>query len=352
MEIIRDFLNLLILKSLFKKYVPHKDKVSVKVKSFSELLKTPYYLDKKDLSNNYPFGLLQVERNKLWQYHETFGTTGKPSSNPMTKSDFKNYVKQILLSPVAFEKSDFVLIRYPYAISTPAHIFQRAAQNCKATVIPCSSRSFVTPHLRVIKLLKKLDVTVLCCLPTEAIRLGVIAKKIGYSLAQDFPYLKKICTAGEVVTPSMHKFIESLWNVKVFNFYGSTEAGNIAFSTDDYKMKIAKKYFITEVWNLKANKKCAEGEIGHLVITTKRKKAFPLLKYLTGDIVRIKNNEIEHFGRETEYLKNGDKIFLSWEWASSWWQSIGRKKARMFKGLENNKTIVYATKPKTKLQIM
>ena len=52
------------------------------------------------------------------------------------------------------------------------------------------------------------------------------------------------------------------------------------------------------------------------------------------------------------YKCNTNKIFLSWEWASSWWQSIGRKKARMFKGLENNKTIVYATKPKTKLQIM
>jgi phenylacetate-CoA ligase len=114
-------------------------------------------------------------------------------------------------------------VRFPYAISVPAHIVTQAARERGACVIPASSRTAISPYRRVIELLTKLDVTVLGCLPMEAIWLAEAARQMNRDPARDFPHLRAICTAGELLSDARRERIADLWNCRVYNLYGCTE---------------------------------------------------------------------------------------------------------------------------------
>ncbi len=299
------------LKKVKKFYFDKRKQLIADIQSKSDIDRLAILITKKDLRNNYPFKFSTMPKKRIYQYHESFGTTGRPSSSPLTKKDLFGYIEQILLSPVNFNDKDTVLIRYPYAISVPAHIFHRAAQNRNSTVIACSSRSFITPHKRVLELLKSLCVSVFCSLPAEAILLAECAKKLKYDLSKDFPCLRAICTAGEMLTPEMKKYIEKIWNVDVYNFYGSTEAGNIAYSCKYGNLHLADKYFQVNVIGHSTNFANQNTRLGNLIITTLCKQALPLLKYDTEDLAsinykhqclcEIKSPVIDLKGRSFEY---------------------------------------------------
>jgi len=300
-------------------YIEKKSLFIQKFDTIEDIVKLPYVLTKDDLRNLYPFKYNFVEKSEIYEYHESFGTTGKPSAGPLTKKDFNNYIEEILLSPVNFNKQDVVLIRYPYAISVPAHIFHRAAHRRNAMVIPCSSRTLVSPYPRVISLLKELEVSVFCCMPSEAINLATFAQFMGYGIKSDFKNLRAICTAGELLTPSMKKYIEDLWNVEVYNFYGSTEAGNIAYSCKNGNLHIADNFFNIDIVNIEENKKNKFNQLGNIILTSKNKEALPLLKYHTEDIGYIekqcdcgkKGHILYHYGRMSDfYFINEKKIYF------------------------------------------
>lgn len=168
----------LSINDLKKKYLERKDCFSITFNTLEDLDKLPFVLKKDDMRVNYPDGLCFVDKKLIYQYHETFGTTGTPSANWMTKNDFNAYVDQILLSPVNFSENDFYLNRFPYAISTPAHLFQEAVHRRGGAVIPCSSRTLISPVSRVVKMIFSLQPTIMGCLPDEALQLGYARKSL------------------------------------------------------------------------------------------------------------------------------------------------------------------------------
>lgn len=300
-------------KKVWIDYLNNKDKFSVKFKTFQDIDNASFILTKDDMRNNYPNGLCFVDKEKIVQYHESFGTTGRPTSNWLTKEDLDNYSNQILLSPVNITEKDTFLIRFPYALSTPAHIFHRAVQHVGGTVIPCSSRCKVSPYKRVLKLLDDLEPTLIGCLPTEIMELGAAAEYFGYN-PKKFK-LRAICTAGEVLTPSMVSIIEDKWGVPVYNFFGSTEAGNVAWSCSYGNLHLAEDHFeITVLGNDELN--------GEMILTTKSKEAFPLLKYKTEDYISISKNlclcghphkTFIHHGRVANNFNFNNKEYTEWQ---------------------------------------
>lgn len=241
---------------------------------------------KEDLRLCSPFDILAKDCIELYDYHESFGTTGSPLGTWFTKNDFDAYVNQINESDVCFNSSDRVLIRFPYAISVPAHTFTKAVHLKGGTIIPVSRASLVTPFPRVINLLKKLDVTVLACNVFEAFQLALVAEKLGFNTKSDFNNMRAICVAGEMLSSERKKRLEELWNVEVYNFYGTTEVGNIATSCKCGNLHCSDD-FIYEVLDIKTNKSVKYGEKGILHITTLNKEAFPLIRYDVGDIVQL-----------------------------------------------------------------
>jgi len=290
--------------------------------SFGEFKKIPL-TTKEDLRQCSPFDIVCVPHEKLYQYHESFGTTGRPISTWVTKEDIRLHAKNINSGGLRFTQSDIVLIRFPYAISAIAHNLHFAAQSKGACVIPASSRTTVTPFTRVIDLMQKLKVTVLAGLPQQALLLAETAEIMGLEPTKDFPNLRALFTAGEALTLGKRKLLEGIWGVPITDNFGMTEIGSGATSCQYGKHHIAEDQCIFEILNDDLSAEVEPGQIGNLVITTLKKQAAPVIRYVTGDRARIapekchcgQEHSFEHHGRSSEIIKLGSRILDCWDLA-------------------------------------
>lgn len=251
---------------------------------------------------------LQGNSGILYEYHESSGSTSLPLMTWFTKNDFMAYVKQLEESPICFHSKDIVLVRFPYALSVPAHTFAQTVHMNGGCVIHAGRGDANCTHEKVIDILIKTRSTIFACNVQEAFLLGEIAQKKGFHLKEDFA-LRAICTAGELFTDSRKKRLEKLWGVPVYNFYGTTELGNLATTNNDSILNASKEHFYFEVLDEYTGAEVRDGEKGILHVTTFSKESFPFIRFNTGDIV-VKNTDLlqdtiqlKHFGRITERIE-------------------------------------------------
>lgn len=292
---------------------------ALQIESLHDLTRVPL-TSKEDVRAASPFGLLAVEPTEVFQYHESFGTTGVPASSWLTRGDFQNLATQINHSAVDLRPEDRVLVRFPYAISMPAHIVTQAAHQRGACVIPASSRTAVSPYPRVIELLRKLQVTVLACMPTEAIWLAEAARLMGFDTRREFASLRAICTAGELLSDARRDRIAALWKARVYNLYGCTEAGNIAADCEAGRLHLSWDHFVLEVLHEQTRQPVSAGETGFGVLTTLSREAMPLLRFELGDYLRLEPRHtcpcgrsapvLDLFGRDLNTFRFGGRRFF------------------------------------------
>jgi len=272
---------------------------------------------KEDLRNAGTFAHLAVEMKEVAQYHESTGTTGEPSSSWFTQEDLRTGGRQLKECGVRLTADDLVLIRFPYAMSLPAFLMQQAAWQTGAGVVPASGRTVVTPYPRVLQLMERLSVTVAVGLPREFELLAETARLIGSTLSNNFPALRAICVAGELMSDKRKEHIEKLWSVPVFNMYGSTETANIATMCEYGEMHIVEQDFYVEVLQEDGAGPTAHGERGFAAITTLSHQGSPLLRYFNDDIISVEHSvcacgrtggKLEHYGRRKDRVRIGDTV--------------------------------------------
>lgn len=288
----------------------------VRVETLDDLGRLPI-TSKEDARAASPFGLLAVAPDELFQYHESYGTTGTPTSSWLTRQDFQNYATQINHTGADLRPDDRLLVRFPYAISVPAHIVTRAAHDRGACVIPVSSRTAIAPYPRVIDLLRKLRATVIGCLPTEAVWLAETARRQGLDPARDFSHLRALLVAGELLSDARRARVAALWNAPVFNLYGCTEAGNIAADCGAGRLHLSWDHFLLEVLDEETWEPVPPGERGTAVLTTLTRQAMPLVRFVLGDHVRLRAEPrcpcgrtapvLEHHGRDLNRFPFGGR---------------------------------------------
>jgi phenylacetate-CoA ligase len=297
---------------------------STKVSSLEDLARLRV-TTKKDLRDASPFGSVAVPNAQLFQYHESYGTTGKPVSSWLTRNDFNEYARQINQCALNFGPEDTLVNKFPYAISVPAHIIKHAAQQRGACVISADHLSPVCPYTRSIELMKALRATVLTCLPAVATMMGATAVAMdemsreearkagkqgppeGFHPSRDFN-LRALGTAGELLTEARRRRLGELWRCKVFNYYGTTETGNMATDCEHGNLHLAWDHFLFEVVDEQKYQPVAPGEAGMPLVTTLTREAMPLVRYALTDRVRLETDHqcpcgrrspiVRHFGRD------------------------------------------------------
>jgi phenylacetate-CoA ligase len=290
----------------------------IRVETLDDLRRLPI-TSKEDARAASPSGLLAVELDELFQYHESYGTTGTPTSSWLTRQDFLSYATQINHTGADLRPGDRVLVRFPYAISVPAHIVTQAAHDRGACVIPVSSRTAISPYPRVIDLLRKLQATVIGCLPTEAIWLGETARRQGLGPARDFPHLRALLVAGELLSDARRARVAALWNAQVFNLYGCTEAGNIAADCEAGRLHLSWDHFLLEVLNEQTWEPVPPGELGTAVVTTLTRHAMPLLRFVLGDHVRLREEPRCPCGRTAPVLEHHGRDLNRFQFGGRWY---------------------------------
>ncbi|CFX77989.1 AMP-dependent synthetase/ligase [Syntrophomonas zehnderi OL-4] len=276
---------------------------------------------KADLRKHSPFGLLAASPNLLYQYHESFGTTGIPISSWFTREDIEDTVKILQAWGGGFNPHDIVLIRFPYAISSPAHLVQAAAQAQGACVIPASSRSTVSPFPRIVNMLQKLKVTVIAGLPLQMVLIAETAELMGLNPRDSFPELRAIFTAGEALPAPRRELLENIWGKPVFDHYGMTEFGPVVVDCACQVPHPQDDYFYLEILKDDLKSEVEPGEIGFLVITTLKRQGSPLIRYMTGDRAQMtewicpcgRKVILKIRGRQEDIIKVDDRQFDRWD---------------------------------------
>lgn len=114
---------------------------------------------------------------------------------------------------------------------------------------------------------------------------------------------KGIITSAGVLGLEVKKYLEDIFKTRVFNRYGSREAGDIACScekTEELHINVFTHYLEILNDNLK---KCEPGEIGKIYITTLHNKVMPFIRYEIGDLGVISEKTTCECGRGMPLMK-------------------------------------------------
>ncbi len=107
--------------------------------SLADLAKFPF-TTKKELRENYPFGMFAVPREQVVRVHASSGTTGKPTVVGYTQGDIDRWADLVARSIRASggRAGDIVHVAYGYGLFTGGLGAHYGAEKLGCTVIPMS----------------------------------------------------------------------------------------------------------------------------------------------------------------------------------------------------------------------
>jgi len=256
------------------------------IKSLKDIEKLSF-TKKKDLRDNYPFGLFTVPMSEVVRIHSSSGTTGKPTVVGYTTHDM-NVWNEVMMRVYAMgdvTSKDVVHNAYGYGLFTGGLGFHEAAQKLGATIVPASG-GFTE---RQLMLMRDFGATVLCATPSFALHLAEVARREGPEFRKDYK-LKVGFFGAEPTSEGLRKEVADAWQIEYIEIYGLSEIIGPGVSGSCSKgigLHINEDHFYPEIIDPKTGEVLPYGEEGELVITTLTKQALPIIRYRTGDITRL-----------------------------------------------------------------
>ena len=255
------------------------------IKGIEDISKLPF-IEKSDLRDTYPYGMLAVPMDQCVRIQSTSGTTGKRVIAYYTQADvelWEDCCARALIAAGA-DKDDVVQVSYGYGLFTGGAGMHGGSHKVGSLTLPMSSGNTE----RQLDFMLDLGSTVLCATPSYAAYLGETLKERG--LSPDEIPLKAGIFGAEPWTEEMRRNIEDTLGIKAYDIYGLTEISGpgVAFECSEQKgMHVNEDHFLVEIINPETGEPMPEGEKGELVFTCLDKEAFPLLRYRTRDICVI-----------------------------------------------------------------
>ena len=261
------------------------DKKGVKpedIHGIEDLYKLPF-IEKSDLRETYPYGMLAVPLADCVRIQSTSGTTGKRVIAYYTQHDIDLWDDCCARAIVAAgaDKEDVIQVSYGYGLFTGGAGLNGGSHKVGSLTLPMSSGNTE----RQLQFMMDMKATVLCCTPSYAAYLGESLKEQGYTPDQ-IP-LKAGIFGAEPWTQEMRRSIEETLGIKAYDIYGLTEISGpgVSFECEAQGgMHVNEDHFLAEIINPETGEPLPEGTKGELVFTCLDKEAFPLLRYRTRDI--------------------------------------------------------------------
>jgi len=224
------------------------------------------------------------------------GSTGTPTLSPFTARDFDEWqdVEARLFWSMGMRPGD----RYCHALNFTLFVGGPDVVGAQKVGAMCIWAGTI-PSERLLFILKEFKPTITWTTPSYAWYLGETAQKEGIDPAKDLA-INKIIVAGEPggSIKSTREAIETLWNAKVYDFYGLSDifGANAGMCIEQEGLHLSEDHNLLEVLDPETLEPVSEGERGEMVLTTLKKRARPMIRFRTGDIVTV-NKERCNCGR-------------------------------------------------------
>ncbi|MEL4026500.1 phenylacetate--CoA ligase family protein [Lysinibacillus endophyticus] len=270
-------------------YKEKLDELGIKpsdIKTIEDVRKLPFTV-KKDLRDQYPFGLFAVPQKDIVRIHGSSGTSGKPTVVGYTKNDIENWSDLIARAVVTAGGSpeDIFHNAYGYGLFTGGIGFHHGVEKLGAAVVPISGGNTD----RQVTLINDFKPRGIGGTPSYILNIAEKLEELG--IAPEDNGLEYGIFGAEPWSEEMRKNIEKKLGIKAMDVYGLSEVMGPGVGIECYEaqdgLHLAEDHFIFEVINPNTLQPVADGEDGELVITCITKEALPLLRYRTGDITSI-----------------------------------------------------------------
>ncbi len=254
-----------------------------------DLQKLPF-TTKKDLRDNYPFGMFAVPLSQIVRFHASSGTTGKPTVVGYTKNDIDVWVECLCrgLTSCSVTSEDIIQVSYGYGLFTGGLGFHYAVERLGASVIPSGAGN----TRRQIELMKDLHATVICCTPSYILYMSEVAKEMGIDIKED-TRLRMGIFGAEPWSEETRRRIENKTGITAYDVYGTSELGGPLFTecVEKQGIHVWADHYLIEIVDPETGEILSEGEKGELVVTTLSKEALPLIRWRTGDITWMESDK-------------------------------------------------------------
>jgi phenylacetate-CoA ligase len=256
------------------------------VRDLGDLAKFPFS-SKKDLRDNYPFGLFAVPREKCVRVHASSGTTGKPVVVGYTAKDIDNWANLVARSIRASggRPGDLVQVTYGYGLFTGGLGAHYGAERLGCTVIPMSGGNTE----KQVQIIRDFEPDIIMVTPSYML---VIAEEfIRQGLDPAACSLRIGIFGAEPWTPTMRQAIEAKLDIDAIDIYGLSEVIGPGVAQECIETKdgltVWEDHFYPEIVDPETGRLLPDGEKGELVFTSLTKEALPIIRYRTRDLTRL-----------------------------------------------------------------
>ncbi len=255
------------------------------IKTLEDLKRVPF-TSRKDLMENYPYGMFAVPLRDVVRLQFPLGLYGNPIVIGYTQRDLEIWRELVarIMAGIGITEHDIIQVAFNYGLFLGAIRFNQSAELIGAAVVPSSIAS-AEVQLRIMKDFRS---TVLASAPSFALHILETLQKKG--IDPRTLSLKIGLFGAEPWPEEVRRFIEDSWGIKAYDIYGVTELvepGVAGECMAQAGLHIFEDHFLPEVIDPATGKPLRPGLEGELVLTTLTTNAYPLLRYRTSDITAL-----------------------------------------------------------------
>jgi phenylacetate-CoA ligase len=279
------------------------------LKQLSDLAQFPF-TTKKDLRDNYPFGMFAVPRQRVARIHASSGTTGKPTVVGYTLKDIDTWAHLVAraIRAAGGRPGDTVHVAYGYGLFTGGLGAHYGAERIGCTVIPMSGGQTE----RQVQLIEDFKPDIIMVTPSYMQVL--IEEFVRQGLDPKASSLKVGIFGAEPWTEAMRKDIERSAGIDAVDIYGLSEVLGPGVASECIESKdgpvIAEDHFLPEIIDPETGAVLPDGEQGELVFTTLTKEALPVIRYRTRDLTRLLPPTARSFRRIAKITGRSDDMLI------------------------------------------
>lgn len=255
------------------------------IKTLADLKRIPF-TTRKDLIDNYPYGMFAVPLRDVVCLQFPSGLYGNPIVIGYTREDlqiWRELVARIMVG-VGITEHDIIQVAFNYGLFLGAMRFNQSAELIGAAVVPTSIAS-AEVQLRILQDFRS---TVLASTPSFALHIAETMKKKGIPAAA--LSLRIGLLGAEPWPEEVRGIIEENLGLKAYDIYGVlelVEPGVAGECVARQGLHISEDHFLAEIINPHTGENLGEREEGELVLTTLTTRAYPLLRYRTNDLTSL-----------------------------------------------------------------
>ncbi len=256
------------------------------LKSLADLAKFPF-TGKKELRDNYPFGMFAVPREQISRVHASSGTTGQPTVVGYTANDIDTWANVVARSIRAAggRRGDMVHIAYGYGLFTGGLGAHYGAERLGCTVIPMSGGQTE----KQVQLIRDFKPEIIMVTPSYMLNIIEEFTRQGMDAAESS--LKIGIFGAEPWTDGMRAEIENRAGIDAVDIYGLSEVMGPGVACECIESKdgpvIWEDHFYPEIIDPVTGDVLPDGEVGELVFTSLSKEALPIIRYRTRDLTSL-----------------------------------------------------------------